>query len=287
MHGTFDPRDPELNDRFAAVARDHIAQGMLATPPNMAMFWAFDSDEKSVDRNLSVLGRFRETKKREGYDFISMRELEGYRKFSGYLSLVKCADLYSAAFADNISGDTVTFAVDNAKPSDYFRLAEMPRLMNNAAIKTVRNLTQGPVDAQTPSAFLYSYAEEKLPVSDWLLHQRRQWFDKSLERSHEEVTTCTTNGGRWLERLSRAKLDVVEELEDAKLRLRATVRQLHDRTPALIALDRAMMEEGARWIQGLTRVPADLESRLRPFREVPADDVVATPVTSQKMTHGL
>lgn len=282
MHASFNPRDPVLNDRFAAVARDHIAQGMLATPPDRAMFWAFDKDENGVDRNLSVLGRFREDKKREGHDFVSMRELEGYGKFSSYLSLVKCADLYSAAFADNISGDTVTFAVDNAKPSDYFRLAELPRLLDNAAIKTVRNLSQGPKQPEAKSAHVYSYGEEKMPVSEWLLHQRRQWFEKSLERSNEEITTCTTNGGRWLERLSRVTLDVVEELEDARLRHRAASRPLHDRTPALVALDREMLEKGAAWVAGLPRVPSDLESSLKRFRELPAD----VPAASQKMTLG-
>jgi hypothetical protein len=237
MHGSSGNRYHA--DYYNFIARDHVARGDLKTVRNGAMFWAFDNDPvTNVDLNFALLEEFKAHAAARGETMQSLRDLPKYGEFRGGIGLPASCDIYSSGFARGIEGDTITVAVDNATPADYFRLSEVGVLLNNPALKTVRRLSPG----ASGKGFTETMYDS---VPEWMAAQQKQWFNASLARTEHRMHGAI---------LASADNDLLGEMKELRARFNGPAR-LHEATEALRVQDQALFARGQDWIRGVQGKP--------------------------------
>ncbi len=235
MHGSY-RYNPRIIADLAVEAQQRVNRGVLRTPHNGAMFWAFRRAASWQDGNINLLGAFRDASAETGVRYQSLRDLKVYPKLQDGLGIPEIAHIYSRGFAQGISGDTMTVAVDDSDPHDFFIRSELPILLDNPDLKSVRRLIPHPDDAEC----LTGLFQEKVysSVADWMYEQRQQWFETSLEKTKK----------------TQASVDIAQtclglEMKAIEKRLNAPSHSFHDRDIRLRMLDKKLEETAKSWIQ--------------------------------------
>jgi hypothetical protein len=238
MHGSY-RYDPRIIGNLATEARQRVKDGLLKTPYNGAMFWAFRMASSGQDRNINLLNAFRDAAaKTGGVVYQSLRDLKSYPKLQDGLGIPEIADIYSRGFAQGVSGETITVAADDSNPHDYFIRSELPILLDNPDLKSVRRLIPHPDYAEGITGLF----QEKVygSVADWLYEQRQQWFQASIDKTKK----------------TQGRVDITQtclglEMKAIEERRGASSYLFHDQDVQLRVLDEQLRQIGIGWINQL------------------------------------